>query len=44
MAKSIADLIPGAKLIAIPAKNTAREAYLDAFKAALDDFLAHIDE
>ena len=44
MAKSIAGLIPGAKLKVIPAKNAAREAYIDAFKAAMDDFLAHIDE
>jgi len=39
MATEVAGLIPGAKLKIIPSKNDAREPYLEAFKAALAEFL-----
>ena len=40
MATAVAELIPGAKLTIIPAKNSNRDAYVNAFKAALDEFLS----
>ena len=40
MATELAGLIPGAKLAIIPSKNAAREAYLEAFRSALDEFLS----
>ena len=40
MATEVAGLIPGAELKIIPSKNSAREAYVEAFKAALDEFLS----
>jgi pimeloyl-ACP methyl ester carboxylesterase len=40
MATEVAELIPGAKLKIIPSKNAARQAYGEAFKAALDEFLS----
>jgi pimeloyl-ACP methyl ester carboxylesterase len=39
-ATAVADAIPGAILKGIPSKNAARDAYLEAFKAALDEFLS----
>jgi pimeloyl-ACP methyl ester carboxylesterase len=42
MASEVAGLIPGAKLKVIPAKNAPRGAYIEAFKAALDEFLSPI--
>jgi pimeloyl-ACP methyl ester carboxylesterase len=44
MATEVAELIPGAKLKIIPAKNSNRVAYVEAFKAALDEFLAQRHE
>jgi pimeloyl-ACP methyl ester carboxylesterase len=41
MATAVAELIPGAKLKIIPSKNSHREAYVEAFKAALDEFLSN---
>jgi pimeloyl-ACP methyl ester carboxylesterase len=38
-ATAVAGLIPGAKLKIIPSKNSNRDAYVKAFKAALDEFL-----
>ncbi len=38
-ATEVAALIPGAKLKVIPSKNSSRDAYVEAFKAALDEFL-----
>ena len=32
-------LSPGAKLTIIPSKNSDRDAYVQAFKAALEEFL-----
>jgi pimeloyl-ACP methyl ester carboxylesterase len=40
MATVVAKLIPGAKLLIIPSKNSNRDAYVEAFKAALDEFLS----
>jgi len=40
MATEVAGLIPGAELKIIPSKNSARDAYIEAFKAALDEFLS----
>jgi len=40
MATEVAGLIPGAELKIIPSKNSARDAYVEAFKAALDEFLS----
>lgn len=40
MATEVAELIPGATLAIIPSKNAAREAYIEAFRSALDEFLA----
>ena len=39
-ATAVAGLIPGATLKVIPAKNSNRDAYVEAFKAALDEFLS----
>ena len=39
MATAVAELIPGAKLTIIPSKNSNRDAYVEAFKAALEEFL-----
>ena len=39
-ATAVAGRIPGARLKIIPAKNAARDAYLEAFKAALEEFLS----
>ena len=39
-ATAVAELIPGAKLLLIPSKNSNRDAYVEAFKAALDEFLS----
>lgn len=39
MATEFVARIPGAKLEVIPSKNAAREGYLQAFTAALDEFL-----
>jgi len=41
---SLAELIPGATLTIIPSKNSNRDAYVRAFKAALDGFLSHRHE
>jgi pimeloyl-ACP methyl ester carboxylesterase len=41
MATEVAGLIPGAKLLIIPSKNSNRDAYVEAFKAALDEFLSN---
>ena len=40
-ATAVAELIPGARLKIIPSKNSNRDAYVEAFKAALDTFLRH---
>jgi pimeloyl-ACP methyl ester carboxylesterase len=40
-ATAVAGLIPGATLKVIPAKNSNRDAYVEAFKAALDEFLSN---
>jgi pimeloyl-ACP methyl ester carboxylesterase len=40
-AAAVAQLIPGAKLKIIPSKNSNRDAYVEAFKAALDEFLSN---
>ena len=40
MATKVAELIPGARLTIIPSKNSNRDAYVEAFKAALYEFLA----
>ncbi len=40
-ATEVAELIPGARLEVIPAKNSNRDAYVEAFKAALDEFLSN---
>ena len=42
MATEVAGLIPGAKLTIIPSKNSNREAYVKAFKAALEEFLSTV--
>ncbi|HEU5134962.1 MAG TPA: alpha/beta hydrolase [Steroidobacteraceae bacterium] len=39
-ATAVAELIPGAVLRIIPSKNSNRDAYVEAFKTALDEFLA----
>ena len=39
-ATEVAKLIPAAKLKVIPSKNFNRDAYVEAFKAALDEFLS----
>lgn len=39
MATTLAELIPRASLKIIPSKNSHRDAYVEAFKAALDAFL-----
>jgi pimeloyl-ACP methyl ester carboxylesterase len=39
-ATAVAKLIPGAKLLIIPSKNSNRDAYVEAFKAALEEFLS----
>ncbi len=44
MATTVAGLIPGAKLTIIPSKNSDRNAYVEAFKAALEEFLSHRHE
>jgi pimeloyl-ACP methyl ester carboxylesterase len=41
-ATAVAELIPGAKLAIIPSKNSNRDAYTEAFKAALDEFLSTV--
>ena len=41
MATEIAALIPGATLRIIPSKNAAGGAYVEAFRAALEEFLLH---
>jgi pimeloyl-ACP methyl ester carboxylesterase len=38
-ATTVAGLIPGARLTVIPSKNSSKDGYVDAFKAALHDFL-----
>jgi pimeloyl-ACP methyl ester carboxylesterase len=38
-ATAVAELIPGAALTIIPSKNSNRDAYVEAFKRALDKFL-----
>ena len=43
-ATAVAELIPGAKLKIIPSKNSNRDAYVEAFKAALDEFLSNRHE
>ena len=40
-AAAVAELIPGAMLKIIPSKNSNRDAYVEAFKAALDEFLSN---
>jgi pimeloyl-ACP methyl ester carboxylesterase len=40
MATEVAELIPGARLKIIPSKNSGRDAYVQAFKATLDEFLS----
>jgi len=40
MATEVAALIPGAALKIIPSKNSSRDAYVEAFKAALEEFLS----
>ena len=40
-ATAVAELIPGATLKIIPSKNSTRDAYVEAFKAALDEFLSN---
>jgi pimeloyl-ACP methyl ester carboxylesterase len=42
MAAEVAKLIPGAKLKIIPAKNAIGGAYIEAFKAALNEFLSEV--
>jgi pimeloyl-ACP methyl ester carboxylesterase len=44
MATEVAELIPGAKLKIIPSKNSDRDAYVEGFKAALDEFLTNRHE
>jgi pimeloyl-ACP methyl ester carboxylesterase len=39
-ATAVAELIRGAKLTIIPSKNFNRDGYIEAFKAALDEFLS----
>jgi pimeloyl-ACP methyl ester carboxylesterase len=41
MATVVAELIPGAKLLIIPSKNFNRDTYVEAFKAALGEFLSN---
>ena len=41
MATDVAELIPGAKLKIIPSKNAGRDAYIEAFRGALDEFLSN---
>jgi hypothetical protein len=36
----VAELIPGATFKIIPSKNSNRDAYVEAFKAALGEFLS----
>jgi pimeloyl-ACP methyl ester carboxylesterase len=43
-ASAVAELIPEAKLTIIPSKNFNRDAYVAAFKAALDEFLSSRQE
>jgi pimeloyl-ACP methyl ester carboxylesterase len=40
MATEVAELIPGAALEIIPSKSSSRDAYVEAFRAALDGFLS----
>jgi len=40
-ATAVAELIPDATLKIIPSKNSNRDAYVEAFKAALDEFLSN---
>jgi pimeloyl-ACP methyl ester carboxylesterase len=40
-ATTVAGLIPGARRTVIPSKNSSRDGYVDAFKAALREFLTH---
>ena len=42
-ATTIAESVSGAKLTVIPSKNSSRDGYVDAFKAALHDFLRRLD-
>jgi pimeloyl-ACP methyl ester carboxylesterase len=42
MATEVAELIPGATLKIIPSKNSDRDAYVEGFKAALDEFLGDV--
>jgi pimeloyl-ACP methyl ester carboxylesterase len=44
MATEVAELIPGAILKIIPSKNFNRDAYVEAFKAALQEFLSNQHE
>lgn len=41
-ATAVAELIPGAELKIIPSKNSDRDAYASAFRAALDEFLSRL--
>jgi len=43
-ATAVAELIPGARLKIIPSKNSNRDAYVQAFKSALDEFLSNQHE
>jgi pimeloyl-ACP methyl ester carboxylesterase len=43
-ATAVAELIPGANLKIIPSKTSNRDAYVEAFKAALDKFLSNRHE
>ena len=42
MAKAVTALIPGADLKLIPSKNAPRNGYVEAFRAALHEFLSRI--
>jgi pimeloyl-ACP methyl ester carboxylesterase len=44
MATAVAELIPEATLKVIPSKNSDRDAYVEAFKAVLDEFLSNRSE
>jgi pimeloyl-ACP methyl ester carboxylesterase len=44
MANEVAELIPGATLKIIPSKNSSRDAYVAAFKGALDEFLSKVSD
>jgi pimeloyl-ACP methyl ester carboxylesterase len=39
LATELAELIPGARLTVIPAKNASRDGYIEGFRASLDEFL-----